>query len=54
MPEDLLLFLTNRIKKITVWQTTFVSEFLTAEQSQLITCFALVPCFAGCSLGDSS
>jgi len=28
MPEDLLLFLTTRIKKMAVWKTTFVPEHL--------------------------
>ena len=54
MPEDLLLFLTTRIKKMAVWKTTFVSEHLKAYRSQLTKCFALVACFACCSLGDSS
>jgi len=54
MPEILLLFLTTRIKKMTVWKTTFVSENLNADQSQLTKYFALVACFACCSLGDSS
>jgi len=26
MPDDLLLFLTTRIKKMAIWKTTFVSE----------------------------
>jgi len=54
MPEDLLLFLTTRIKKIAVWKTTFVSEHLSTEHSQLTKYFAPVACFACCSLGDSS
>jgi len=37
-----------------VWKTTFVSENLKADQSQLSKCFALVACFACCSLCDSS
>jgi len=53
-PQDLLLFLTIRIKKIAVWKSTFVSEHLNTDQSQLAKCFALVDCFACCSLGDSS
>jgi len=28
MPEDLLSFLTARIKKMVLWKTTFVSEHL--------------------------
>jgi len=28
MPEDLLSFLTTRIKKMTLWKTTFVPEHL--------------------------
>jgi len=28
MPEDLLSFLTTRIKKMVLWKTTFVSEHL--------------------------
>jgi len=54
MPEDLLLFLTTSIKKMAVWKTTFVSEHLSIDQSQLTKCFALVACFACCSLGNSS
>jgi len=54
MPEDLLLFLTTRIKKMAVWKTTFMSEHLKTDQSQLTKCFALVTCFACCSLDDSS
>jgi len=55
MPEDLLLFLTTRIKKMAVWKATFASEHFKTDQSQLILeCFALVACFACCSLGDSS
>jgi len=38
MPEDLLLFLTIRIKKMAVWKTTFVSEHLKADQSQFTKC----------------
>jgi len=45
MPEDLLLFLTTRIKKMCIWKTTFVSEHLNTDQSQLTKCFALVACF---------
>jgi len=37
-----------------VWKTTFVSEHLNTEQSQLAKCFALVACFTCCSLDDSS
>jgi len=37
-----------------VWKTAFVPEHLKADQSQLTKCFALVACFACCSLGDSS
>jgi len=54
LPEDLLLFLTTRIKKTAVWKTTFVFENLDTDQSQLTKCFALTACFACCSLGDSS
>jgi len=28
MPEDLLSFLTTRIKKMALWKTTFVTEYL--------------------------
>jgi len=52
MPEDVLLFLTTGIKKMAVWKTTFVSEHLNTDQSQLSKCFALVACFICCSLGD--
>ena len=45
---------TTRIKKMVVWKTTFVSEHLNTNQSQSTKCFALVVCFACCSLGDSS
>jgi len=45
MPEDLLLFLTIRIEKMAVWKTTFVSEHLNTDQSQLNKCFAVVACF---------
>jgi len=41
MPEDILLFLTKRTKKMAVWKTTFVSEHLNADQSQLSKCFSL-------------
>jgi len=34
-PEDLLLFLTTRIKKMAFWKTTFVSEHLNTDQFQL-------------------
>ena len=34
MPEDLLLFLTNRIKKMAVWKTKFVSEYLRIRKSK--------------------
>jgi len=54
MPADRLLFLTTRIKKTAVWKTIFVSELLNTDESQLTTCFALVVCFACCSLDDSS
>jgi len=54
MPEDLSLLLTTRIMKMADWKTTFVSEHLNTDQSQLTKCFALVACFACCSLGDSS
>jgi len=37
-----------------VWKTTFVSEHFKIDQSQLTKCFALVACFACCSLDDSS
>ena len=53
MPDDLLLFLTTRIKKLAVWNNAFVSEHLNTDQSQLTKCFALVTCFACCSLDDS-
>jgi len=36
-----------------VWKTAFVSEHLNADQSQLTKCFALVVCFACCSLDNS-
>jgi len=45
-----LLFLTNRTKKMAVWKITFVSEHLNTDQSQMTKCFALVACFACCSL----
>jgi len=54
MPEDFLLFLTTKIKKIAVWKTTFVSEHFDPDQSQLTKCFALVAYFPCCSLGYSS
>jgi len=54
MLEDLLLFLTTKIKKTAVWKTIFGSEHLNTDQSQLAKCFTLVACFACCSLGDSS
>jgi len=41
MLENILLFLTNRIKKMAVWKTTFASEHLNADQSQLTECFSL-------------
>jgi len=45
----------NGIKKTDVWKTTiFVSEHLDTVQSQSTKCFALVACFACCSLGNSS
>jgi len=31
MPENLLLFLTTRIKKMAVWKTTFVSEHFNTD-----------------------
>jgi len=37
-----------------VWKITFVSEHSHTGQSQLTKCFALVACFACCSLGSSS
>jgi len=40
--------------KMALWKTTFVSEHLHADQSQLTKCFALVACFVCCSLGDST
>jgi len=43
----------DRIKKMAVWKTTFVSEHLNTDQSQFTKCFALV-CFACCSIDDSS
>jgi len=49
-----MLFHTTRIKKMAVWKTTFVSEHLNIDQSQLNKCFALVACFASCSRDDSS
>ena len=52
--KDLLLFHTTRIKKMAVWKTSFVSEHLKTDQFQLTKCFALVVCFACCSLCDSS
>ena len=33
MPEDLLLFLTTRIKKMAVWKIAFVSEHFNTDQS---------------------
>jgi len=54
MPEDRLLFLTTRIKKMAIWKTTLTSEDLNTDQSQLTKCFALVACFAYCSLDESS
>jgi len=44
----------TRIKKMAVSKTTFVSEHLKRDQSQLTKCFALVACLACCSLGASS
>jgi len=37
-----------------VWKTTFCPSIYNTDQSQLTKCFALVACFACCSLGDSS
>jgi len=37
-----------------VWKTTFVSEHLNTDLSQLTMCFSLVACFACWSLGDLS
>jgi len=37
-----------------VRETTFASEHLKTDQFQLTECFALVACFACCSLGDST
>jgi len=54
MPEEILLFLATDIKKTTVCKTTFKSEHLDTVQSQSTKCFALVGCFAYCSLGDAS
>jgi len=54
MRGDLMLFYTTGIKKTAVWKITFVSEHLDTVQSQLTECFALVACFACCSLGDAS
>jgi len=39
---------------MTVWKTTFVSEHLNTDQSQLTTRFLLVVCFACCSIDDSN
>jgi len=36
-----------------VCKTTFVSEHLNTNQSQVTKCFALVACFACYSFGDS-
>ena len=41
-------------QKMAVWKTTFVSEHLNTDQSQLTKCFTLVVCFACCSIDDSS
>jgi len=38
MPEDLLLFLATRIKKVAVWKTAFVCEHLNTHMSQLNKC----------------
>jgi len=38
---------------MTVGKTTFVSEHLNTDQPQLTKRFALVVCFACCSLDDS-
>jgi len=54
MPEDLLLFPTNRIKKMPIWKITFVFEHLKTDQFQLTMSFSLVACFVYCSLSDSS
>jgi len=35
-------------------KTTSVTKHLNTDQSQSTKCFALVECFACCSLGDSS
>ena len=43
----------NRIKKMAVWKTAFVSEHLDTDQFQLTKCFALV-CVACCSIDNSS
>jgi len=50
MPEDVLLLLTTRIKKMSVWKIAFVSEHLNTDQSQLTKCFSLVAVFDCCSL----
>jgi len=44
----------DRIKKMVVWEFTFVSEHLNTDQSQWTKCFALVACFACCRRGDFS
>jgi len=37
MPEDLLLFLSTRIKKLAVWKTKFVSEHSNTDQQPHFT-----------------
>ena len=37
-----------------VCETAFVSDHLNTDHSQLTKCFALVVCFACCSLSDST
>jgi len=37
-----------------IWKNTFVTEHLNTDLDHLTKCFALVACFACCSLEDSN
>jgi len=54
IPEDVLLFITTRNRKMSVLKTKFMSQYFDTVQSQSTKCFAHVACFACCSLGDAS
>jgi len=54
MPEDLLLVVMTKIKKISVCKTRLVSKYFDTVQFQLTRCFIPVACFACCTLGNTS